>query len=281
MPAYKGGTTVGPRYMVPAIKRAFEVLELLANQDTGLTISQLQRTLQLPLSSIATIVYTLQELGYLARDEATSRYSLTVKMFGIARRAVDRMGFNSHCHVLLEELVRESGLTGHLAVRQGGDSMYLDRVASDSMLQISSYVGLRWPLHTSAVGKALLAFLPEAELARLLKQMTLKKLTPGTITSRDVLEQQLCRFRRLGYTWESNEGEWGVACVAAPVFGPRHEVVAAISLSGTTQQITKSRIPALGALVRRYAESMSAQLADYSPSTFISAPGQSRTGRAV
>lgn len=249
--------------MVPAIKRAFEVLELLANQDAGLTISELQRALQLPLSSIATIVYTLQELGHLEREEATSRYSVTAKLFGIARRPVDRMGFNSHSHELLEEMVRESGLTGHLAVRQGTDSMYLDRVASDSLLQISSYVGLRWPLHTSAVGKALLAFLTEAEQARLLKQLTLKKLTPGTITSRDVLEQQLRKFRRLGYTSESNEGEWGVACVAAPVFGPRHEVVAAISLSGTTQQITKSRIPALGTLVRRYAQDISAQLGDH------------------
>jgi IclR family transcriptional regulator, KDG regulon repressor len=253
--------------MVPAIKRAFDVLELLANQDAGLTISELQRSLQLPLSSVATIVYTLLELGYLEREAATSRYSLTVKMFGIARRPVDRMGLNSHCHELLEEMVRESGLTGHLAVRQGSESMYLDRVASEGLLQVSSYVGLRWPLHTSAVGKALLAFLPETELAHVLRQMTLKKLTPGTITSRDVLEQQLTKFRRLGYTWEINEGEWGVACVAAPVFGPRHEVVAAISLTGTTQQITKSRLPALGALVRRYAGSMSAQLGDHHSST--------------
>ena len=251
---------MGPRYMVPAIKRAFEVAELVAHQETGMTISELQRALQLPLSSVATIVYTLQELGYLEREEQTSRYSLTVKMFGIARRPVDRIGLNNHYRGLLEEMVRESGLTGHLAVRRGDESIYLDRVASDGMVQISSYVGLRWPLHTSAVGKALLAFLPDPELSRVLKQITLRRLTPRTITSKLVLDQQLRKFRRLGYAWESNEGEWGVACVAAPVFGPSHEVVAAISLTGTTQQITKSRIPALGALVRRYAENISTQL---------------------
>jgi IclR family pca regulon transcriptional regulator len=81
---------MAPRYMVPAIKRAFDIIERLANQGAGLSISELHRALRLPLSSVATIIYTLQELGYLERDEQTSRYYVTVKMFGIARQAVDR-----------------------------------------------------------------------------------------------------------------------------------------------------------------------------------------------
>jgi DNA-binding IclR family transcriptional regulator len=115
-------------------------------------------------------------------------------------------------------------------------------------------------LHTSAAGKALLAFLPDPELAQSLGRMTLKKLTPRTVTSKRVFEAHLRKIRRLGYSWERNEGEWGVGCVAAPVFGPRHDIVAAISLTGTTQQVSKNRVPALGALVKRYAESMSSRL---------------------
>jgi DNA-binding IclR family transcriptional regulator len=250
------------RYQVPAIKRAFEIIELLARQDSGLTISEIHRRLGLPLSSAATIVYTLQDLDYLERDDKASSYSLSVKLFGIARHALDRLDLVAQCHGLLDEAVRESGLTGHLAVLRNGESMYIDRVQSDGLVQVSTYIGLRWPAHTAAVGKALLAFLPPAELERALKQMPLKKFTPQTITSRRVLAQQLASFRRAGFTWERNEGEMGLGCVAAPVFGSHHQVVAALSLSGTTHQISTARIPALGRLVRRYTQQMSARLGD-------------------
>src|SRR6267378_1881298 len=171
------------QYLVPAVTRALEVIELLSKQDAGMSISEIHRALRLPLSSAANIVYTLKSLGY------------------------------------LEELSRESGLTVHLAVMREGESIYIDRVANDGFVQFSSYVGMRWPAHSSAVGKALLAFLPDGELHRTLKHMTLHKVTPRTITSRRALETQLASFRRLGYTWEMEEGEMGVACVAAPLYG--------------------------------------------------------------
>ena len=84
--------------------------------------------------------------------------------------------------------------------------------------------------------------------------------TPHTITSVRELESQFRAFRRAGYCWEINEGEVGIACIAAPVFGPEREVMAAISLAGSTQQITKSNLRKLGLLVRRYGDLMSAKL---------------------
>jgi DNA-binding IclR family transcriptional regulator len=248
------------QYLVPAVTRALEVIELLSKQDSGLGISEIHRALRLPLSSAANIVYTLHSLGYLERGKDNSRYRLSLKMLGISRRVLDRMDFLGRCHGLLEELSRESGLTAHLAVMRAGESIYIDRVANNGFVQFSSYVGMRWPAHSSAVGKALLAFLPEAELRATLKQLTLHKVTPRTITSRRALETQLGMFGRLGYTWEMEEGELGVACVAAPVFGPQGEVVAAVSVTGTVQQIPKSRIAATGALVKRYAQRMWARV---------------------
>ncbi len=248
------------QYLVPAVTRALEVIELLSKQDAGMSISEIHRALRLPLSSAANIVYTLKSLGYLERSEEGSRYRLSLKMLGISRRVLDRMDFLGRCHGLLEELSRESGLTVHLAVMREGESIYIDRVANDGFVQFSSYVGMRWPAHSSAVGKALLAFLPDAELHRTLKHMTLHKVTPRTITSRRALETQLASFRRLGYTWEMEEGEMGVACVAAPLFGQQDDVVAAVSATGTIQQIPKNRVATTGALVKKYAHLMSARL---------------------
>jgi len=242
---------------VPAIKRAFSLIELLAKQGSGLGISELHRSLSLPLSTVATIVYTLASLGYLERDTKTARYYLSVKLLGIAHHALEHVDLIGKCHGVLEELVRESGLTGHIAVRRGYDSMYVDKVVSDGLIQISSYIGLRWPLHTSAAGKALLAFLPDEELNLLVKDMSLKKLTANTITSKQLLMKQLQMFRRLGFSSEINEGELGIACIAAPLFGSRQELSAVVSLTGTTHQITKAKTKTLGALIKVYARNMS------------------------
>jgi DNA-binding IclR family transcriptional regulator len=247
-------------YLVPAVKRAFQVIELLSKSDAGLTISDIHRTLKLPLSSAATILYTLEALGYLERDEANGRYALGVRILSFSRKIADQLNIAGRCQALIEELVRESALTAHLAIRLDGESMYVARVAAPGLLQISSYVGMRWPVHASAVGKALLAFLPGEERARLLKNLDLRALTPYTITSADALEAQFLKFRRAGYCWEISEGEVGVACIAAPVYGPGEEVIAAISVVGSAQQITKANLRKLGTLVRRYGDLISAKL---------------------
>jgi DNA-binding IclR family transcriptional regulator len=248
------------QYLVPAITRALDVIEMLSRQDTGMSISEIHRALRLPLSSAANIVYTLKTLGYLDRDEVDSRYRVSLKMLSISRRLLDRMNGLSRCHDLLEELVRESGLTAHLAVMRDGQSIYIDRVAGDGLVQVSSYVGMRWPAHSSAVGKALLAFLPAAELDSTLKELPLHKVTPRTVTSRRVLATQFESFRRTGYAWEMEEGEMGVACVAAPVFGPTGDVVAAASVTGTTRQIPRARLTSAGTIVKKYAQLMSQRL---------------------
>jgi IclR family transcriptional regulator, KDG regulon repressor len=248
------------RYMVPAIRRAFQIIELLATQDSTMSISDIRSTLHLPLSSTANIMYTLTDLGYMERDESDSSYRLSVKLLGIAVQAQNRLDLVSQGYGLLKDVVRETGLTGHLSVLRDGQSMYIARVSSNSLVQINSYVGQRWPAYTSAAGKALLAFLPEAQLQRLLKQMVYQKRTPYTLASRSALLKQLRTFRHLGYTWERSEGEVGLGCVAAPIVGPGNELLAAISLTGTIHQISQKKVPILGGVVKKYAEQISRRL---------------------
>lgn len=225
-----------------------------------MNLSAIHRSLRLPLSSAANIVYTLETLGYLDRNADNSHYRLSLKMLGVSRRLLNYTDIPGRCHSLLEELVRESGLTGHLAVLRDGESIYIDRAASDGLVQFSTYIGMRWPAHCSAAGKALLAFLSDVERRSILKHLSLHRATPRTITSRRILENQLRSFRLLGYAWEMEEGETGVACVAAPLFGSREHLMAVVSVAGTTQQIPKRRIKELGATVKRYAQLMSARL---------------------
>jgi len=248
------------RYLVPAIKRCFDLIDLLADREKGLTVTEIHRTLHLPLSSAAAILYTLQALGYIEKDEETSCYTLTTKLFTLSGKMSDHFDLVGRCHSLLEHLATESGFTAHIAVMRDGESMYIDRVPGSGLMQFSSYVGMRWPLHASGVGKAILAFLPEEERVQTLKYLPLTKLTQYTITIRQQLDKQLKEFHRLGYAWEVNEGEPGVACVGAPIFGPEQQLLAAVSVVGTTHLIHEETIRPLGRLVKRVADAMSARL---------------------
>ena len=251
---------VKKRYLVPAIKRCFDLIDLLAGKEKGLTVTEIHRTLHLPLSSAAAILYTLQALGYIEKDEASSRYTLGTKLFSLSGKMSDQFDLVGRSHALLEQLATESGFTAHIAVMREGESMYVDRVPGSGLMQFSSYVGMRWPLHASGVGKALIAFLPEEELVQTLKYLPLSKLTQYTITVRAQLEKQLRQFQRVGYAWEVNEGEPGVACVAAPIYGPGGILLAAVSITGTTHQIRDEKIPSFGVLVKQFADAMSARL---------------------
>jgi IclR family transcriptional regulator, KDG regulon repressor len=248
------------RCLVPAVKRAFEIIELLSSRDGGVTISELHRELKLPVSSVANLLYTLADLGYLDRDAAGTRYSLSVRFLALGRHVLDGIDLTAWCHPLLEELAGKTGLAAHLAVRHEGESVYVDRIAARGLVQITSYVGMRWPVHVSAAGKALLAFLPEPQLESVLKKYKFAKLTPQTVVSPPAFRKQLDEIQQRGYSIEFGEGEVGVACVAAPIFGPQEVVVAAVSLSGTIFQLPRPEIPRLGELVKHYGRLMSNRL---------------------
>jgi DNA-binding IclR family transcriptional regulator len=258
--------------LVPAIKRAFDVIDLLVQNRSGMTVSEIHRSLRLPLSSAAAILYTLLALGYIEKNSESSRYRLSLKLLSLSRHLVDQLGIVDRCHALLEELTEKTGLTSHIAVMRDGESMYVDRVPGTGLIQFSSYIGMRWALHASGVGKALLAYLPEEELAQTLKYLPLPKITPSTITSRAHLAKQLQQFRRYGYVWEISEGEEGVACVAAPIRGPEGIVSAAVSVTGTTHQISEEKIPPLGAIVKQSADRMSERLGGETTTKATSSP---------
>jgi IclR family transcriptional regulator, KDG regulon repressor len=261
--ARKSAKPLGKQYLVPAIKRSFDVIDLLAQKNTGMTVSEVHRALRLPLSSAAGILYTLQILGYIDKDPQSARYTLGLKLYSFSRQLVDQLDLPGRCHGLLEQLAAETGFTSHIAVMREGESVYVDRVPGAGLIQFSTYIGMRWALHTSGVGKALLAFLPEEELVRILKYLPLTKYTPYTITVRSQLEKQLQQFRRVGYAWEISEGELGVACVAAPIRGLEGTVPAAVSVGGSTHQISDDKIAHIGAVVKKYADLMAARLGSH------------------
>jgi DNA-binding IclR family transcriptional regulator len=243
-------------YSVPALHRALDIIEALTHRQP-LTVSELHRQFKIPKSSVYAILQTLKSRGYVSKD-ADDEYSLTLKIFSLGISLVENLDLRKGTHALLEELTQKAQLTGHIAIRDGKEAVYIDKVEVLTSVRLTTWLGRRVPLHSTSMGKAILAYLPEKELDEILGKGPLAKLTPRTITSPSQLKTELAKVRAQGYAVGNEENELGIRAVGAPIFGSSGVAVAAVNLGASTLHMRPKDVPRLGALVRSYAEKMSA-----------------------
>jgi DNA-binding IclR family transcriptional regulator len=248
----------GSAYSVPAIHRTLDIIETLVEQR-ALTVSDISREFEIPKSSAYAILQTLKSRGYVEKD-AEDRYSLSFRLFSLGATLVDNLDVRTEVHSLLEELTRKAGITGHIAIRDGGFAVYIDKVEVLDAVRVTTWVGKRMHLHSTSIGKALLSGLSDDEIDHYVSEHSLPSLTPKTITKPKLLKEQLAKIRALGYASCSEENEIDVRSVAAPIFNGSQRVVAAVNLGASKLQIRGKDVPRLGALVRTYALKMSVQL---------------------
>jgi len=248
----------GSAYSVPAIHRTLDIIETLVEQR-ALTVSDISREFEIPKSSAYAILQTLKSRGYVEKD-AEDRYSLSFRLFSLGATLVDNLDVRTEVHSLLEELTRKAGITGHIAIRDGGFAVYIDKVEVLDAVRVTTWVGKRMHLHSTSIGKALLSGLSDDEIDHYVSEHSLPSLTPKTITKPKLLKDQLAKIRALGYASCSEENEIDVRSVAAPIFNGSQRVVAAVNLGASKLQIRGKDVPRLGALVRTYALKMSVQL---------------------
>ncbi len=254
----------GQRYSVPALVRAFQVIDMLAMSSVGLTKMEIASKLKLPYSSVFNILATMEHHGYV-RQDPPGKFHLGLKLLGLGSIPNRDLGLRDAVAPLLEQLVRETGLTGHLAILDRGEAVYIDKKEAGGFIKINSWIGKRNYVHSSAVGKVLIAYQPKCALEELLTQEFPKR-TPKTTNNIKKLKEELNRVRRYGYAIDDEEDELGGRCVAGPVLDASGAVVAAMGLSGVTQQIPDSRLPELGEAIRKYAGRASARLGYQGPS---------------
>lgn len=243
-------------YSVPAVQRTLDLIEAMASDYHALTLTEANRKFKIPKSSVYAILQTLRSRGYVAKDEE-DRYSLTLKLFSLSSALVDSLDLRGTLYPYLKELTTKAAITGHISVLDDGYAVYVEKVEVLGAIRVTTWVGKRMPLHSTAIGKCLIAHLPESEIDRIIKGRGLPRLTPKTITAARELKQELARVRSLGYGTSNEENEEGVRAVAAPIFDHDGNVVAAVNLGGSSIQIKAEDLRSLGELVRTYALRMS------------------------
>ena len=250
----------GRRYAVPAVERAFEILRLAGESPGGLRVTDASQRLGLAKSSAYVLLNTLEQLGYLER-RGRDGYRLTLRLYDLGRRALGRFG--DIRGVALPHLValrHETGLTVHLAVLDGTDIVYLEKVEGPGFVKFDTYPGKRAPLHLTAVGKALAAFLPEEQLDRILVVTGVGGGTDRAAATPEEFKAGLGQVRQLGFAVDDEEQVAGIRCIGAPIRDHAAEVVASISIVGLTRELPAGRFAEAGRSVAATAGRISADL---------------------
>ena len=219
-----------------AVERALNILEAAAHRRDGLTNSEISRKLGIPKSSASYILRTLERRGYLRREPETGRYRLGLKILSL--------GGDAQANAVLDQ----------------GEAVYIEKVEAPGFFRVNTWVGRRMFLHSTSVGKCLLAWLPKQEVETLVKQQGLKKRTPKTISTMTRLLAELEHIKHEGYAVDDEENSLGARCLGAPVFDATGNAAAALGASGTLTQVDEPSMPRIVEALKDTARRISRQL---------------------
>lgn len=244
--------------LVKSAERTVRILETLAASPVRLSISDLQEIMGYPRSSLHALVRTLRELKWVEADDSGSLFGVGPHALLSGTAYLDRDPALPHVYEALEDLRSEIGYTCHYARRDDGHVLYLGSRESRDAVRVVSRVGRRLPAHITALGQALLAELTPIEVDKILPD-ELVGFTSHSITSHDVLHEELTRTRDRGWAHEHEQGSEGVACVAAAVHY-RIPATDAISCSMPADLATDAEVARVAAAVVRAATALAATL---------------------
>ncbi|MGH9840594.1 MAG: IclR family transcriptional regulator [Blastocatellia bacterium] len=255
--APEGAAEAKSRYSIEVVAKAFDLLQVFIDEEKdALSLSEIAARVGLNKNAVFRLLVTLTEKGFLVKSPETGKYRLSLKFIELGRVARLSNDLRNVALPRMKELWREFEDTVNLAVLDEGQICYLEVLESPHRFKFVASPGDHDPVHCTALGKAMMARLPVAEVRSILDERgMMTRYTANTITTCAEVEQEFARIRERGYAL--NEGEMVEAsrCVAAPILLRKGEVAGALSVSGTAARIPDNRIPQISqALLRCCAE---------------------------
>jgi IclR family transcriptional regulator, acetate operon repressor len=217
-----------------SIDKALTVLEALAEHHR---VTDIAAGTGLPKSTVHRILQSLVGWGF-ARADGSGGYLPGPRILTLAGRVMSRFDPAQHADTALQALRDRTGFTVHFAIRNGDEAVYVRKLEGLRPYQMASRVGMSMLLHSTSIGKAILAQLPDHEVTAIVGRTGLEPRTPHTITDLDALLPHLAEIRRRGHSTDEEENETGIRCVGAPVFDHTGTVMGGISISGLAFDVT-------------------------------------------
>ncbi len=235
------------RQGIQVISRAASLLRALEHQPDGMSLGQLAKVVGLPRSTVQRIVDALDTEGFVIAASAASGVRLGPALLALA--AATRFHIADAARQTMEALAKECGETVDLSLADQDKVVFIDQVAGTHRLTATSAVGVSFPLHSSANGKAVLAAMDDADIARLRKRLRLVAMTPNTITTWERLDREITTIRATGLAFDREENSLGICAAAMALRSPSGEI-AAISLPVPTQRFTDNEAALSAALLK-------------------------------
>jgi|SRR5882724_6719823 len=248
-------------YHVQVLDRAFAILDALAEKKGSLVrVTELSKDLKLDKSTVFRLLKVLEQNKYVERAPGGGNYRLGTKILHLAMFALADVDVTQASQAYLDRLVSLTGETAHMGVLRNGQIISV-AVAHGSMnLRLGVDVGGNSPPHCTALGKAILAFLPRDECLSVVDQIRFASHSPYTITKKSVFLKELKTIRERGYSIDNEEFEPGLKCIGAPIHNYLGKVVGAISVAGPAFRMTNANITRLGSTVVQTAGELSEEL---------------------
>src|SRR5262252_1206555 len=233
---------------------------MLSAQGPDLALGEISDKLELHKSTVHRLIMVLERHKLIERNATSGRYRLGLKLFELGTRAISQLDLRDRARPLLERLVLETSETVHLCVLDDSEVVYLDKVEPERSVRMATSVGRRNPAHCTAVGKAMMAYLPLARVESIVRKQGMKAVTSNTITSFLELKKELAAIRERGYAVDNEEIEEGVRCVGCVVRNFSGQPLAAISVSAPAFRLTKDKVKPLSEPVVAAANALSREL---------------------
>jgi IclR family transcriptional regulator, KDG regulon repressor len=246
-------------YDISALQRGLRLLQVFSESPGGLTAKQVAAISRLPASTVHRFLTNLVTTGFLNRDVEGTHY-LGVACFSIGQAAAGQLDIRRLSLPFLRKLNQQTRETVHLTVRNGLSAVYVEKLDSPEPLRIYSRIGAAVPLHCTAVGKVLLAYMPIDEQNRVLSGLDLQRLTPNSVGNLADLRTELSRVRKNGYATDLEEHELHIRCAAAPIWDHSGSVQSSLSITAPAFRMPVTRLRQLAPLIQAAGLKISAEL---------------------
>lgn len=225
------------KYIVPALAQGLDVLSLFGGEHRRFTAPEIAKKLALPRTTVFRLLQTLQSMDYLRCEPDKRTFSLGPALLGRGFEYLASLDMVEVAQPILQRLRERTGLSSHMAIRDGREIVYVSRFAARSTIASSVNIGTRFPVHATIMGRMMICEMSEAELAQLFRDQPLARFTKQTPTSLKALKALLAEDRERGYAVSQAFFEAGVSAIAAPVRDGAGGIVAAINVTAVNAHI--------------------------------------------
>jgi DNA-binding IclR family transcriptional regulator len=233
---------------IRAVDRALDILLCFTRQTPRLTMTQVAEQVGMNKSTVHRLLGTLEKKRFLQREPSTGLYQLGIRLFQMAYLTLEQNDLRKFAAPFLQRLCNQNGETITLSVLDDTDVVFLDVVESQQRVKLAASTGQRLPAFATAAGKAILAYLPEAMVKKIVEG-GLQQFTSRTIHIPEIFFKDLDQTHKRGFAFSEQEYEEEINAVAAPILDAKEQPIAAIAVTGPAYRLLRERMNEIGPIL--------------------------------